>query len=74
MKEDAILVINEVSKYFEGLKALSKVTIEIPEKCIVGLIGPNGSGKTTLFNVITGFYPPDEGKILYKALSGISWT
>ncbi|MEM1628155.1 MAG: ABC transporter ATP-binding protein [Desulfurococcaceae archaeon] len=70
MEEEAILVINNVSKYFGGLKALNKVTIEIPEKCIVGLIGPNGSGKTTLFNVITGFYPPDEGKIMYKTLSG----
>lgn len=69
MENNAILVTNRVSKSFGGVKALNKVSIEIPERHIVGLIGPNGSGKTTLFNVITGFYPPDEGKVMYKTAS-----
>jgi branched-chain amino acid transport system ATP-binding protein len=55
-----------VSKYFGGLKAVDRVSIEIEEGKVVGLIGPNGSGKTTLFNVITGIYRPDEGEIWFR--------
>ena len=55
-----------VSRRFGGLKALSDFNFLVEKGQIVGLIGPNGSGKTTLFNVITGFYPADSGKILYK--------
>jgi branched-chain amino acid transport system ATP-binding protein len=55
-----------VSKRFGGLKALTDFDFLVEKGQIVGLIGPNGSGKTTLFNVITGFYPADSGKVLYK--------
>jgi branched-chain amino acid transport system ATP-binding protein len=55
-----------VSKRFGGLKALTDFDFVVEEGQIVGLIGPNGSGKTTLFNVITGFYPADSGKVLFK--------
>jgi len=55
-----------VSRKFGGLKALSDFNFLVEKGQIVGLIGPNGSGKTTLFNVITGFYPADSGKVLYK--------
>ena len=55
-----------VSRRFGGLKALSDFNFLVEKGQIVGLIGPNGSGKTTLFNVITGFYPADSGKVLYK--------
>ncbi|MDR2946182.1 MAG: ABC transporter ATP-binding protein [Candidatus Adiutrix sp.] len=40
----------------------------IPEKKVVGLIGPNGAGKTTVFNVITGFYRPQEGRVVFQGL------
>ncbi|MCX7858178.1 MAG: ABC transporter ATP-binding protein [Deltaproteobacteria bacterium] len=56
----------EVSKKFGGLKALTNLNFSVEKGQIVGLIGPNGSGKTTLFNVITGFYPADSGKVLFK--------
>jgi len=56
-----ILQINNVSKSFGGLKAISNVNLFVPEKKIYGLIGPNGAGKTTLFNILTGLYQPDEG-------------
>ncbi len=55
-----------VSRRFGGLRALTDFDFLVEKGQIVGLIGPNGSGKSTLFNVITGFYPADSGKILYK--------
>ena len=54
-----------ITKRFGGLTALSEVDFEVNQGDIVGLIGPNGSGKTTLFNVISGLYGPDSGKILF---------
>ena len=63
-----ILEVKNVSKYFGGIKALDKVSLSVEERSIVGLIGPNGSGKTTLFNVISGFYHPDEGEIYFNGM------
>jgi branched-chain amino acid transport system ATP-binding protein len=61
-----VLSIENITKRFGGLVALSNVSFQVDEGEIVGLIGPNGAGKTTLFNVITGFYKPENGKIVYK--------
>lgn len=55
-----------VCKKFGGIEALKDVSFSVEEGSVVGLIGPNGSGKTTLFNVITGFYKPDKGKIFFN--------
>lgn len=63
-----ILVGNEVTKVFGGVRALDGVDFVAREKEILGLIGPNGAGKTTLFNVIDGFYRPDKGKIVLDGL------
>jgi branched-chain amino acid transport system ATP-binding protein len=57
-----------VTKRFGGLVALSGLDFEVEKGSIAGLIGPNGSGKTTLFNLVSGFYRPDEGKILYNGV------
>jgi branched-chain amino acid transport system ATP-binding protein len=55
----------ELTKRFGGLTAVSKVSLEIPEKSIYSVIGPNGAGKTTFYNCITGFYRPDAGTISF---------
>jgi branched-chain amino acid transport system ATP-binding protein len=60
-----ILQIENVSKFFGGLEALSDVSIDLPKGEILGLIGPNGAGKTTLFNVMNGIYPPSSGKVYF---------
>ena len=61
-----ILEVNNVSKSFRGLKAVSNASFAIPEGGINALIGPNGAGKTTVFNMIAGVYKPDAGSILFK--------
>lgn len=55
-----------VSKSFGGIKAVDRVSFAVTDNSITGLIGPNGSGKTTIFNLITGFYKLDEGRIYYR--------
>jgi len=59
----AALQCTGIERHFGGLRALKGVNLVIPEGRIVGLVGPNGSGKTTLVNVITGFYPPQQGRV-----------
>jgi branched-chain amino acid transport system ATP-binding protein len=62
---DPILEVRSVSKAFGGLMAVSNVSFEMRPGEIVGLIGPNGAGKTTLFNVISGYYAPTRGQVLF---------
>ena len=55
-----------VVRRFGGLTAVNQFDFQVEKGRIVGLIGPNGSGKSTLFNVITGFYPADAGRIVFQ--------
>ena len=59
-----MLEINNVNKFFGGLKAVHNASMKVEMGSITGLIGPNGAGKTTLFNTIAGLYDPDEGNII----------
>jgi branched-chain amino acid transport system ATP-binding protein len=60
-----LLSLEKVDKVFGGLRAVREVSFELEPRSIFGLIGPNGAGKTTLFNVITGVYRPDGGRIRF---------
>ena len=60
-----ILQINNISKYFGGLAAVSNCSLNIKKGSITGVIGPNGSGKTTLFNLIAGNLKPNSGKVVF---------
>lgn len=62
------LVLQNVSKKFGGLRAVSDVSFTVPDKTIFGLIGPNGAGKTTVFNLITGVYKHDVGSIRFDGI------
>jgi branched-chain amino acid transport system ATP-binding protein len=62
----AMLEVQNLSITFGGLKAVSQFDLAVEQGEIRGLIGPNGSGKTTLFNLITGFYPPMEGRVHFQ--------
>lgn len=62
-----VLVLEDVTKRFGGLAALSGVSMQVPEKTRYGLIGPNGAGKSTLINAITGISPPTSGKVLLNS-------
>lgn len=63
---DTILKLEQVTKKFEGLVAVDKLTIEMKTRTIHSLIGPNGSGKSTSINMINGTFPPTSGKIFYQ--------
>jgi branched-chain amino acid transport system ATP-binding protein len=60
-----ILQAENLTKAFGGLAALKEVSFGIEEGEILGLIGPNGAGKTTLFNVISGFFRSDQGRVVF---------
>lgn len=61
----SLLKIENLSKSFAGLKAVCSFSLELKPGELLGLIGPNGSGKTTVFNLITGVYSPDKGRIIF---------
>lgn len=60
---DPILEIVNLGMRFGGLKAVNELSFSVERQTIHGLIGPNGAGKTTTFNIISGFYPPNEGEV-----------
>ena len=60
-----ILEINNLSKYFGGLAAVSDCSLNVKRGTITGIIGPNGSGKTTLFNLIAGNLKSSRGSVTF---------
>ena len=67
----ALLEVNQLTKNFGGLAAVSNVSLKLEEQELVGLIGPNGAGKTTFFNLLTGVYEPTEGTVTLSTADGV---
>ena len=61
-----VLEVEDVTKAFDGVRAVNRCNLSVRRGTITGLIGPNGAGKTTLFNLITGFLRPSGGRILFQ--------
>ncbi len=59
-----MIEVKNLSKSFDGLKALDKLNINVPTGSIYGLVGPNGAGKSTIIRHITGIFKQDEGEVL----------
>ncbi|XSG81500.1 MAG: ABC transporter ATP-binding protein [Methyloligella sp. ZOD6] len=66
MTEQPILEVRNLGRTFGGIVAVDDFSLDVKRGAIHGLIGPNGAGKTTTFNVISGFYPPSRGQIVYS--------
>jgi branched-chain amino acid transport system ATP-binding protein len=60
------LSIENVSKRFGGVTAVTDVTVAVPRGGVLSIIGPNGAGKTSLLNMVSGFYKPDGGRIVLE--------
>jgi branched-chain amino acid transport system ATP-binding protein len=61
-----VLELQDVTKRFGGLRAVKSVSLTMNAGEILFIIGPNGAGKTTVFNLISGFFHPNEGRILFQ--------
>ena len=68
-----LLDVRDLSKAFKGVQALDKVSLQVHEGEILGLLGPNGSGKSTFINVVSGHYPTSGGAIVFagQQLAGL---
>lgn len=64
--EQVLLKTEALTKRFGGIVALDNVSLDARVGDITGLIGPNGSGKTTTFNMLTGVFPPSNGRIVFR--------
>jgi len=69
----ALLSLENLTKRFGGLVAVDGVNLEVEKGESIGIVGPNGSGKTTLYNVISGVYLADAGKIIFEGKDITSW-
>jgi branched-chain amino acid transport system ATP-binding protein len=66
---DVLLLAENVSLSFGGVKAIQNVTFDIRKGEVRAIIGPNGAGKTSMLNVINGFYQPQSGRITFKGIT-----
>jgi branched-chain amino acid transport system ATP-binding protein len=72
-QDSALLMLENISLAFGGLQALCDVSVRFDGEGIFAIIGPNGAGKTCIFNVINGFYRPQQGKVFFdqKDITGL---
>ncbi|MGQ9875411.1 MAG: ATP-binding cassette domain-containing protein, partial [Chloroflexus sp.] len=69
----ALLEASNITKVFGGLVAVNDVTFTVEPGSIISVIGPNGAGKTTFFNVLTGIYKPDKGRVIFAGQDITGW-
>ena len=69
----SLLSVQSVTRRFGGVVANHEISFDVAPGELVGVIGPNGAGKSTLFDVITGFQPPDEGRIMLDGQDVTGW-
>ncbi len=62
---EIILSTKNATKHFDGLYAVNNISYRLGDKETAGIIGPNGAGKSTFFNLLTGYYTPDQGQVFY---------
>ena len=62
----SLLEVHNVSQHFGELAAVRNVSLNVEEGELHAIIGPNGAGKTTFFNMISGFYRPTKGRIVFE--------
>jgi len=65
-KNDIVLTAEDLQLYFGGIKAIDGICFQVKRGSILSIIGPNGAGKTCLINCITGYYRPQQGRILFE--------
>ena len=70
----ALLAVDDLTKRFGGVTAVSKISFEIAEGEILGLMGPNGAGKSTLFALLSGMLPPTSGRITFQGTNISRWA
>ncbi|MEO7392471.1 MAG: ABC transporter ATP-binding protein [Ramlibacter sp.] len=63
---ETLLSVQGLSRSFGGLRAVSDVSLDVPQGSLGALIGPNGAGKTTLFALVSGFLKPDSGSVRFQ--------
>jgi len=66
MNDEIILRASNIGMKFGGFRALSDVSLDIARGQLTAIIGPNGAGKSTLFNILSGAFPPSEGRLTYE--------
>ena len=74
MNTAPLLQVTNLSKAFGGVLALNRVSFELSEGNLLGVIGPNGSGKTTLVNLVTGFVKSGSGEVIYRGRNITNWA
>lgn len=69
--ERLLLETRDLCKDFKGQRAVSHVSLQVPEGCVYGLLGPNGAGKSTLLKMVVGMLRPGSGEVLFE---GRPWS
>jgi branched-chain amino acid transport system ATP-binding protein len=70
----SLLQVQEVSRHFGSLVAVDHVSLAVEPGELRAVIGPNGAGKTTFFNLVSGFFPPTEGRIVFDGRDVTGWS